>query len=27
VLEGVDHWVAEHGADEVNRLLLEHLAG
>jgi len=26
VLEGVDHWVAEHGADDVNRLLLEHLS-
>jgi pimeloyl-ACP methyl ester carboxylesterase len=25
VLEGVDHWIPEHAADTVNRLLLEHL--
>jgi pimeloyl-ACP methyl ester carboxylesterase len=26
VLDGVSHWVPEHAADELNRLLLEHLA-
>lgn len=26
VLEGVDHWIPEHAPDELNRLLLEHLA-
>jgi pimeloyl-ACP methyl ester carboxylesterase len=26
-LEGIDHWVAEHAPEAVNRLLLEHLLG
>jgi pimeloyl-ACP methyl ester carboxylesterase len=26
VLDGVDHWIAEHAPDEVERLLLEHLS-
>jgi pimeloyl-ACP methyl ester carboxylesterase len=26
VLDGVDHWIPEHAPDELNRLLLEHLA-
>lgn len=26
VLEGVDHWIPEHAADELNRLLVDHLA-
>ncbi len=26
VVEGVDHWIAEHAPDLVNRLLIEHLA-
>lgn len=25
VLDGIDHWIAEHAPDETNRLLLEHL--
>lgn len=27
VLEGIDHWIPEHAADETNRILLEFLAG
>jgi len=26
VLEGVSHWVAETASDDLNRVLLEHLA-
>ncbi len=26
VLDGADHWIPEHAADTLNRLLLQHLA-